>query len=934
MPNLIQTPVPAPEGGGAERRFLDRRLRLGLWLILAATLLFPALELLTPAAAEARVESLLIQGIVIVVVLLRLARGESDAVAETLATMMAVAAAIVGIGALRADAHTPLVLFTLVAFIAATLLAWRPWAQVALALGIATAALAVLRLTPPESLPSFSTLAAFGLGQVLAVYIAFELGQTRHRIREEALERERTAAALQLVESAVEQANDAVVILTPDLQFPGPQIVYVNPAFCAMTGYTADEAANQPLRALFGPGTGTNEIARLHESLRLEESQIGQGTFHRKDGTPYVLEWHTASIRDDAGRTIYRMTVNREITERVEAESGRAALLEVARSIGGRLDRTEILERVQGRIADLLPCDRVLSVRWDPDSQTFRFAAAHGFPDDQLPRLHVMEHRPTEALRQQLLAGRSVVVNEPVGQGLMPITLFSSYGIAALAITPLHARGRMLGGILVANTRRGQRFVAGQVQLLEGIGRQVALAWDGAELYRLQREDARVARALATVGEEMISSLSTPVLQERLCDLTMRVLECESSHTLLWRPEEHAYVIANGAGDPQERREALRVLHIPPAEVIEVFRNLRREEVVTVHTDGADADADPAVRLLRHYDLGATVCIALRRGDEVIGCQLAHAATPDHVFTEVQLRIARGVGQLASMALENARLVEESERANRLKSEFVATMSHELRTPLNVVIGYNELLLDGAYGDLSDDQRQPLGRADKSARELSAMIDAILDLNRLDKPQVPLHLEAVSVADLVDEVIIEDRNLEEKPQLHVVREIDFDLPAVRSDRIKLKMIIKNLFGNAVKFTEQGTITVAARAVHPGVEIRISDTGIGIAPEAQAYVFDPFRQVDGSDSRRYGGLGLGLYIVRRLVDVLGGTVALESTPGDGSTFRVWIPLTVAWEGIDDEPAMPPTPESSLGSEPAPGWQPDQPSRGSSRASISS
>jgi len=228
-------------------------------------------------------------------------------------------------------------------------------------------------------------------------------------------------------------------------------------------------------------------------------------------------------------------------------------------------------------------------------------------------------------------------------------------------------------------------------------------------------------------------------------------------------------------------------------------------------------------------------------------------------------------------------------------------MSHELRTPLNVVIGYNELLLDDAYGELSADQRAPLARADKSARELSDMIDAILDLNRLDKPIVPLNLQQVSIAEIIDEVIADDRNVSDKPAVLVRRELEPGLPAIRSDRIKLKMILKNLFGNAVKFTETGSITVAAREVHPGVEIRIEDTGIGISPEEQAFVFDPFRQVDGSDTRRYGGLGLGLYIVRRLTDVLGGTLSLESRVGQGSTFRVWIPLAPAFDGRDDEAA---------------------------------
>ena len=443
MPNVSSSVDPGISSETAERRFLDRRLRTGLWLILASTLLFPAIEVLAPVAASARYEMLLIQAVVVVVVLLRLARGDSDAVGETLLTLFAVALATVSLGVMRSDTLTPLLVFTLMAFVAATLLAWKVWAQLGLVFVLTSAALILMRLLPDVAPPDFPVLAAYGLGQVLSVYVAFELGQTRRRIREEAQDRERTAAALALVESAVEQANDAVVILTPDLTFPGPQIVYVNPAFSAMTGYAADEAANQPLQALFGPGTTAAEIGRMHEALRHEESQIGQGTFHRKDGTPYVLEWHTASIRDAAGRALYRMTVNRDITERVEAESGRAALLEIARSIGGRLERGEILERVLARVTDLLPCERALAVAWDADSQSFRFAAAHGFPEQQMPRLTHLEHRPVEALRQRLLTGHTVVINEPVGQPLMPLEIFSYYELRATAGTPLAPRERI-----------------------------------------------------------------------------------------------------------------------------------------------------------------------------------------------------------------------------------------------------------------------------------------------------------------------------------------------------------------------------------------------------------------------------------------------------------------------------------------------------------
>ncbi len=889
MPNPKRRKRPVAAAANDEARFLDRRLRAGLWLILASTLVLPLLEVLDTSTAVLRLDVLVMQAVIVLIVLLRLTRGESESTRETLLAMTGVGLAIAGVGIARGDAVTPFVLLVVVAFVAATLLAWRPFTQFALVCALGGSAVLAAGFAPEHVHFGLAPGIALAVAFSASVYIAFELGGTRRRMAEQAEARERTAEVLRLVESAVEQANDAIVIMTPELTFPGPRIVYVNPAFCSMTGYTADEAIRQPLRALFGPGTTMAEITRLHESLRQDDSHIGQGTFHRKNGEPYVLEWHTALIRDAAGTVQYRMTVNRDVSERVRAESGRAGLLQVARSIGGRLETSEIFERVQRHLAELLSCARVASWVWDADTQAFRSASLQGFSPEQAERLRLVEHRPTEALRQQLLAGRTVVINEPVGQAMLPITIFSDYGLVALAIAPMHARGRMLGALVVANVVRGHRFDAAQVQLLEGIAQQTAIAWDAAELYRAQREDARVARALADAGEKMISSLSTPVLQQLLCEMTRRMLDGATSHTLLWRADDLVYEFVSQAGDSEEQWRCLRMLRPSAAELTDLFRLLRRAGLAEVGPDGELYG--PLAPLLQREGLGASLCLPLRRGEEIVGCQIVHAAAT-HTFSDEQRRIARGLGQLASSALENARLVEETERANRLKSEFVATMSHELRTPLNVLIGYNELLLDGAYGDLSPDQVQPLGRADKAARELSDMIDSILDLNRLDKQHVPVSVELVSVADLIDEVMAEDRNLPDKANVTAARDIEEGLPQIRTDRIKLKMVIKNLFGNAVKFTEQGRIVLRARPVHPGIEIAVIDSGIGIAPEMQGLVFEPFLQVDGTDTRRYGGLGLGLYIVRRLVEVLGGTIEMESRLGEGSTFRVWIPLSLS------------------------------------------
>jgi len=281
--------------------------------------------------------------------------------------------------------------------------------------------------------------------------------------------------------------------------------------------------------------------------------------------------------------------------------------------------------------------------------------------------------------------------------------------------------------------------------------------------------------------------------------------------------------------------------------------------------------------------------VALRRGTTLIGIHSACYRGRTEPFSAQQERIARGIAQLASLALENARLVEELNRASRVKSDFLATMSHELRTPLNAIVGYTSLLIDGAYGRMEDEQVQVLRRLDKSACELLELINSTLDVSRLEAGRMPMDIRDVSVSELLHEVDAETRGWREKPGLEFVWDVPARLPRLRTDPLKLKVILKNLIGNAVKFTDHGSVRVGARRVDRGVvEFSVEDTGIGIDPSARSVIFEPFRQGDSSDSRRHGGVGLGLYVVRRLVDTLGGDLALESDLGRGSTFRVSVP----------------------------------------------
>ncbi len=186
-------------------------------------------------------------------------------------------------------------------------------------------------------------------------------------------------------------------------------------------------------------------------------------------------------------------------------------------------------------------------------------------------------------------------------------------------------------------------------------------------------------------------------------------------------------------------------------------------------------------------------------------------------------------------------------------------------------------------------QRELLTKIDRNSRVLYELISMVLDVNRLEAGRLPVDVYPVHIAEFMGGVQTEMQGLCEQSGLSCVWRVAAALPTLYTDPGKLKVIIKNLVSNAVKFTTEGGVTITAMAQRGGVELMVIDTGIGIPEEAQAVIFEPFRQVEGADTRAYSGSGLGLYIVKRLLDMLGGQITVESRVGWGSTFRVWLPL---------------------------------------------
>lgn len=245
---------------------------------------------------------------------------------------------------------------------------------------------------------------------------------------------------------------------------------------------------------------------------------------------------------------------------------------------------------------------------------------------------------------------------------------------------------------------------------------------------------------------------------------------------------------------------------------------------------------------------------------------------------------------------------EELKKANRLKDEFLANTSHELKTPLTGIIGIAESLIDGAAGDLSDAQRSNLQMIVISGKRLTHLVNDILDFSRMKNNDIALHKKAVDISQVTELVMTLITPMIGHKALKLINRISPDMPAVFADENRMQQILYNLMGNAVKFTDSGTVTVSAQISDGDAIISIADTGIGIPEERFDDIFKYFKQVDASDSRSYGGTGLGLAITKSLVELHGGRISVTSRPGSGSVFSFTVP--VADESVNTkEPAGP-------------------------------
>jgi signal transduction histidine kinase len=251
-----------------------------------------------------------------------------------------------------------------------------------------------------------------------------------------------------------------------------------------------------------------------------------------------------------------------------------------------------------------------------------------------------------------------------------------------------------------------------------------------------------------------------------------------------------------------------------------------------------------------------------------------------------------------SVAIQNALLFAEVkkknaalERANRLKSQFLANVTHELRTPLHSIISYGALILEGFVdGELTTEQEDHIQFMVRRAEDLSHLVDDMLDLSKIEADRIEVKLEPLKLEPCLQEIVNQLKPLANSKALYLSLEIEPKLPLAQADSHRIRQVAINLVSNALKFTEKGGITIRCKQLKDQgmLYVSVTDTGIGVSPAALSYIFDAFRQADGSTTRRFGGTGLGLTIAKKLIELQGGEIAVESVLGEGTTFSFTLP----------------------------------------------
>ncbi|MBD2450981.1 PAS domain S-box protein [Nostoc sp. FACHB-152] len=709
---------------------------------------------------------------------------------------------------------------------------------------------------------------------------------------------------------------------------------FLNPAWTEITGFSIDESI------------GTNFLEYVHPSDRQYNLELFQPLIQRqkdfcrhevryltKTGDFRWIEVFARLTLDDEGAILGTSGTLNDITERKQAEEKRVQLIreqvartlaetaqqqaaflaEVSAVLGSSLDYEQTLRSVANLAVpyfadwcsvDLLNDDRTISrvaiAHCDPQKVQFGWELARRYPrhlNDGYGMSLVMQTGKSEIAPVITDEQLSAAVQDPEY-----LQILRGLGLSSCIIAPLIARGRVLGTISFVFTESHRHYSKVDLALAEDLARRAAIAIDNARLYQQAQQAKEAAEKAAdrtvrlqTVTAALSQSLTPVQVVDVIVEQSMAVLEAASAMVVLVSKDRKQLEIVKAVGYEAESLESWRQFpidtNVPLAEAI------RTGEPVWMETLTDRINRYP--HLIEYYsrsEYTSWMSLPLMFEGKAVGGislnfkQFKQLSADDREFI---LAISRQCAQ----AISRAQLYEaerqaraNAEQANRVKDEFLAVLSHELRSPLNPILGWTQLLQSQKLPPTK--VTQALQTIERNAKLQAQLIEDLLDISRMMQGKLSLNIAPINLISVIENAIETVQLAAAAKSIEIQTVLQPNHNQTVGDANRLQQVIWNLLSNAIKFTpEGGRIEIKLEQQGNQVKIQVTDNGRGIKPDFLPYVFEYFRQADSSTTRQFGGLGLGLAIVRQIVELHGGTVQAQS-PGEdlGATFTVLLPTT--------------------------------------------